>query len=475
MLIRQGDDAALSSFLEGPSSCEVGLIEQDLASVGCYAAKVRIRAQEQDWSSALEIQTKLLDGELIDTSFKGTTQDVANMLNECNDAELVHRYAIWLIQRDSTAGVKILTKGRTSGARSDRETLNELRSIDDNAATAFLEALALTRKHQDADAHRELVHSLMSKIKQALHDQREREVLQATTQEFVQGAYAESFAAHLALHASTSRAVVYRLKLMALLQASSVLDEELILSEVEQEPLLLYEKAILFGKRRNDAAALKLLAVNLRDANSAETYCSQDRKPLSILVLQSIDVPDLTVYTSFVARTLKKSGGPSTKGSQLALLKTLLHVYMEEGVGNEFQVATTHLLNTQAMHLSTQEILATVPAHWSVRTLETFLSRSLRREMHRVNEGQIQRAMALAQNLEVAETLWAKRRGLGGVIEDGSDGHEGGEEGGSVDDGVEGEDALGRALVEKVKAEEKRQRNADAPSQITVDIVQEKQ
>lgn len=129
---------------------------------------------------------------------------------------------------------------------------------------------------------------------------------------------------------------------------------------------------------------------------------------------------------------------------------------MKKDIDNEFQVATSHLLNTQAMHLSSEEVLDVVPSHWSVKTLETFLSRSLRREIHHSNEGHIQRALALSQNLEVAQDLWGKRRALGGVIEDGPD------------DGHDSDADQGRILVEKAEAQEK------GVPEATVEIIDDK-
>lgn len=447
LMVRDKQSESLSEFLGSTNKCNMNVIEPHLADVGCYATLARIYEDRQELSSALELLVKLLDGELIDHTFNGTTQSFAAILTRCDDAELVHKYGIWLVQHDAPAGVKILTKGQTqaggTSGRSDDEILNELSRLDDKAAMAFLESIALTRKQQDPKTHQRLFDTLVSKIRTSL-EAGERESLQRVTDEFVEGAYAESFVSHLSLHAETISTVKLRLKLMALLQGSTVLDIEKVEGVLQELPILAYEQAIVLGKKQNDTAALELLAIKLRDTNSAETYCSRDRKPLSLVALQSIEIAEFKVYTTFVSRSLKRKGA-STKTDQLNLLKTLLHVYMEKGVGNEFQIAATHLLNTQAIHLSPKEILGFVPSHWPVRTLETFLSRSIRREIHRANEGHIQRSMALAQNLEVAETLWSKRRGLGGVIEDGPA------------DSDEEEDDLGRALVEKAEAQEKLQ------------------
>ena len=75
-----------------------------------------------------------------------------------------------------------------------------------------------------------------------------------------------------------------------------------------------------------------------------------------------------------------------------------------------FRTATAHLLNTQALHLDAVDILQLVPDEWPLSTLETFLSQSLRRQMHRRAEVEINKAVSLCRSLDVAEDVWARLR-----------------------------------------------------------------
>lgn len=76
------------------------------------------------------------------------------------------------------------------------------------------------------------------------------------------------------------------------------------------------------------------------------------------------------------------------------------------------------MLNTQALHLSPEKVLDLIRDDWPIGTLETFLSRYFRRQMHELQQGQIVKSIAFAQNLEAQETAWAELRSKGGWIQD---------------------------------------------------------
>lgn len=100
--------------------------------------------------------------------------------------------------------------------------------------------------------------------------------------DYTQGAYAESFIAHLALHASSAApteqkasiteqakapnaeeaspvasTALERLKLAMVFQGSNVLDAEQVLEKFKGEMLLSYEKSILLGKVSSAAASIR--------------------------------------------------------------------------------------------------------------------------------------------------------------------------------------------------------------------------
>lgn len=72
-----------------------------------------------------------------------------------------------------------------------------------------------------------------------------------------------------------------------------------------------------------------------------------------------------------------------------------------------------HLLNTQALHLDSVDVLSLVPSHWPLATLGSFLERSLRRQLHIRQEGQIVKAISLGQSLKAADRAWQTMRYVG--------------------------------------------------------------
>ncbi len=193
---------------------------------------------------------------------------------------------------------------------------------------------------------------------------------------------------------------------------------------------MVYEKAIILGKLGRDSEALSLLAVRLRDANSAEAYCSQDGEVLSPMLATSIaeDHKDLQPFAAMLSRTYSQRVKAHAKAAaqreispaqrKEELLKQLLSVYMANGAEEQFRIATAHLLNTQALHLDNREVLELVPKDWSLQTLETFLTQSLRRQLHRRREMQVLRNIAKCRRLDAAEDLWARQRAMGGILQD---------------------------------------------------------
>lgn len=192
---------------------------------------------------------------------------------------------------------------------------------------------------QAASLHQDLVDISLSRVEAALKDHTARKVLLQLTREYAQGGYAEGFVGHLAIQSSASPAILDRLKLIMLLQGSSHYDAEALLTRIdplsqgETSSLLAYERAILLGKLSRHGEALKLLALDLRDANSSEAYCSQGGIVLSPFmaaqIASSAGEEALSQYAALVARGAKAK---KVKGQvKDRLLTALLKVYMESG------------------------------------------------------------------------------------------------------------------------------------------------
>lgn len=190
----------------------------------------------------------LLDGHLHDSEFKGTFESFAVLLDKCDDPEVTHQYGIWLSQRDISSGIRVLMKNKGDRPQSDYEVLRELERANPDTAFSFLEEIALNRKPQDAPSQKQLLESVWQRLVKALEMDQENDTMQTLAKEYVAGAYAESFVAHLALRAPQSHTIILRLKLMLLLQGSTVLDCQDVLFTIKHKTILTYEHAILLGK-----------------------------------------------------------------------------------------------------------------------------------------------------------------------------------------------------------------------------------
>ncbi|TKY86822.1 hypothetical protein EX895_004463 [Sporisorium graminicola] len=448
-------DDDLTAFLGSKHACESSQVEKALEQKHYFSLLADHYEKTGNVQGSLRTWTALVDGKLSDASGKtidvpSALSKVASLLKDEDDPTLLSTYGRWLVRKDSEAGIQILTKvtaklgsdpSQNSATRSkaqelesirvQKATINELRDIDADAATKYLEAVALsTTKVQDEQMHRELAAALLRRVEDHLKDDSYRRKLDAVAQDYAFGSYAESFFAHLALASDGSPKEADRLKLAMLLQGSTVLDYEALLAMIAPLESLIYEKAIIFGKLGLDSEALSLLAITLRDANSAEAYCSQDGEVLSPMLACSIaeDYEGLRPFAAMLSRTYAqrvKAHARVTAQRALSpvqrkqeLLKQLLSVYMINGAEEKFRIATAHLLNTQALHLDGREVLELVPKDWSLQTLETFLTQSLRRQLHRRREMQMLKNIAKCRSLDVAEDLWARQRAMGGVLQD---------------------------------------------------------
>lgn len=445
----------MTAFLSSKHACEPSQVETVLKEKRFFHLLAHHYEQAGDVERALKTWTALMDGEIVD-SFQTTVDGaaalskVAGLLKKQTDANLLSTYGRWLVRKDPEAGIDILTRQtakageepmQKSKARSKAQELEsiqaqkaiieELREIDADAATKYLEAVALsTNKVQDEQMHRELAAALLERVAKHLRNDDYRRKMDGVARDYAQGSYAESFFAHLALASESSPREMDRLKLAMLLQGSMVLDYQSLLTAIAPLESLVYEKAIILGKLGRDSDALSLLAVKLRDANSAEAYCSQDGEVLSPMLAASI-AKDHAALQPF-ASMLRVSYGQRVKAHAKAtaqrelsaeqrkqeLLKQLLSVYMVNGAEEKFRIATAHLLNTQALHLDNREVLELVPTDWSLQTLETFLTQSLGRQLHRRREMQMLGNIAKCRSLDVAEDLWSRQRAMGGILQD---------------------------------------------------------
>lgn len=215
-------------------------------------------------------------------------------------------------------------------------------------------------------------------------------------------------------------------------------------------------------KLADHPAALSILVHDLRDATSAEAYCTLGGEVIPARVAQTIgEKCGLEVWAAALF-PIPTKGAPMAitrqktvdEGVKKGLLKVLLEVYMKDEYASisiyqgrlypdvcdpRESERTTQLLNAQAMNLDVadvrphrprhrvhtlmnnlnRQVLPLVPPDWSLSVMSTFLTRSFRRTLHAQHEGQIVKAISSGQNLQVADDAWMDLREQGAMIEEG--------------------------------------------------------
>ena len=67
------------------------------------------------------------------------------------------------------------------------------------------------------------------------------------------------------------------------------------------------------------------------------------------------------------------------------------------------------------------QVLEFVPRDWPLADLQTYLQRSLRRELHARCDAAIVKSLSFAQSLSARERHWRYARSLGGIVQDADD------------------------------------------------------
>ncbi len=337
----------LRALLSRPNECDLQVLRPVLEEKEQHGVLADLARREGRFADYLVIATRLLDGDVKDDRWHGSVADVIEAVQQCGDAALTTKYGIWIASKDPEAGLRILTKRKS--ARSSREggvappttTLAEHRSIlhqlqeagSPATADAYLEHVALARRNQYPELVAELYDQLFAVIKRGLAKEDDEQAMRQAERDFQEGHYAESFLGHLALLAPHSPPLfLARIKLALLLQGASELSNETALAGMRDAGLKL-EQAIVLGKLHRHEHALAILALEMKDANSAEAYCNQEGEVVSPVLAERVlaltENASLKAYVAFTTRARKnaQTAQPS-KQRKSDLLKLLLRVYV---------------------------------------------------------------------------------------------------------------------------------------------------
>ncbi|KAF7983156.1 hypothetical protein HWV62_23376 [Athelia sp. TMB] len=439
----------LYSLLREPNHIVLPELEPTLIRTGQYNALCSLYKDRGDDNKLLDAWSKLVDGEWSDDDVDDPLSNMINFLTEKRDRKLTQQWGIWLTKRDPERAMKaspmhlLLTLHDTGKRRNkpedDLAMLQQVQDANPAAGAQYLEYLVLQKRSQNPDLHAQLALAYIDQILACASEETTSKLWRAKASSFSSTrtdmrTTTSSFLSYFSNTTPDSEQKRVRLKTLLFLQGSTLYDPAVALSRLKtsgQEKVLSLEIAVLYGKLADHPAALSILVHDLRDATSAEAYCTLGGEVIPARVAQSVgEKCGLEVWASALFPVPVKGAGQKVvdEGVKKNLLTVLLGVYMKDGESER----STQLLNAQAMNLDVTDVLPLVPPDWSLSVMSTFLARSFRRTLHAQHEGQIVKAISSGQNLQVADEAWLVLREQGAMLEEGEDGDA--EDGGEFDE-----------------------------------------
>ncbi|KAI0948169.1 hypothetical protein AcW1_009756 [Taiwanofungus camphoratus] len=449
----------LHALIGEPNHILLSEIESLLMESRRYYALCTLYHQHSEDSKLLEAWSKLVDGEWVDKDVQDPLSRIFSLLSEKRDRMLIQQWGVWLTKHDHERALKLLTS-LGSGKRKvedDRALLQQLQDANPTAASQFLEHLVLQKRILDPNLHMQLAMVCVDQLLSCLADEPTSKLWRAKVASYSSGRSDASFLSYFASTTPDSEPKRVRLKTVLFLQGSTLYDPQIIRERLaNHEKILRLELAIVDGKLGQHRSALSSLVHDLRDASSAEVYCTLGGEVIPAKTAQSLGERfDLQSWASLLVLPAGKTKPSAVPMSRLvtvdpelkkSLIKILLEVYMSGGEVTADR--TARFLDAQAMNLDVMDVISLIPPEWPLRILSTFLARSFRRTLHAKHEGQIVKAISAGENLAVAERTWLVLREQGAIIEEAVD--DGEDDGAALDNEKLNEKGLAASFDEKV-------------------------
>lgn len=269
----------------------------------------------------------------------------------------------------------------------DADILEKLRGISSSAANQYLEYIVVAKKSPVKSFHEELLGDLIDRAATEVKDDGVRYHLEelgksshhaqtaarliTSDSEYRLRPDNEPYCVFLADIAPDTPIKSLRLKLMLFLQGSPFYDLAKAAERLKALGPLKYELAIVLGRQGRNRQALQLLARDIGDGYSAQTYCTQGGEIMPPKIARRVakKVPALEGW-AILGEIGRKRRGTIDAAGQEGLVMELLGVYMRDGsvqrakrgraAGAHDSRATTSketaaLLNAQAMHTDVLE------------------------------------------------------------------------------------------------------------------------
>ncbi|GAA5939746.1 hypothetical protein JCM3775_001615 [Rhodotorula graminis] len=437
-------------LLAGPNDCVLAEVEGALHDAGMHALLAGVLKERGETGRVLDIWTRIVDGEYSDPTFSDGVHKVFDLVWRSKDKGLIEKYGLWLLRHDVDRALRLFTDPKQPVLLDTRDLFGKMVKVDSDAADRFLEVTVLQERDSDAGLHADLVKRYIGRLGELLADPeakahlREQETAYAALAEstststtdstptflsFLVSRYSASVSNADGNGAAPAHALLDRVRLKAILFLGhstqyDVQSAKADLEEIEIKGMrgLTLERVIVYGKLGLDRQALSLVLHSLHDLSTAETYALQCGDPL---VASDVRAASSLLGLVFSRRAPRHGGGPEAEHARQERREALARLVVDmcvarPDVASEAQVA--RLLETQAVHLDTLEVLTGLPDPMPLSLLGEYLSRSLRRSLHSSQEAAILKALAEGQNLEVQQRALDAQEKCAPVVQLGEEG-----------------------------------------------------
>ncbi|XP_028299139.1 transforming growth factor-beta receptor-associated protein 1 homolog isoform X2 [Gouania willdenowi] len=358
-LYAEQDHASLLDLLASDNACVLADSVPWLEKYHKYfALGLLYHCNGQD-SAALQMWTRVVDGDLQDHTRSDLYEYIVDFLCSASNLDLVWKFADWALHKDPTIGVHIFTKRIASKVQAELnpdDVINYL-GKHSQALLLYLEHLVLERRIKKEKFHTHLAVLYLERVLLLLKSPTDEEQLTNA-----------------------------RERLQAMLRESSLYRVQFLLGKIENCEQLLLERATLHGKLEEHDKALHILVHKLRDFPSAEAYC--------LWAASSRDA-----------------------ASRQQIFHLLLQVYLgkpqmaPDGCnGGEMEMAAVDLLNRHGEAFDAVRVLKILPDGWSLQLLKPFVGRAIRASMHACRTSQIAVGLARSENLQLLHDRLKERK-----------------------------------------------------------------
>ncbi|TXT15581.1 hypothetical protein VHUM_00084 [Vanrija humicola] len=404
-LADSGTTSELLALLGGPNDVSLSELEPFLAKRK-YILCTILREQGQ-FDRVLELLKEIAEDPTPDPLCPDPVGELVQQLDMMEDAEVLRNYAVWLAKRDPKRAISLIIAKDSKVKFDEAQLVEEIRGIDTDAANRYLEHVVVDKRSTNRELHESLLNWLFDQADEMANDEGIQYHVEELDSEFRLLSEPQAYPVFFAEIAPRTPFKTLRLKLILFLQGSNFYDLELAVKRLDDTKVYLMEKAIVLGRLGRDREALHLLARELQDSPSSQTYCTQGGEvvPPKVARIIATREPELAAWAA-LGEMGRRRRGPVDENVQHRLVKELLGAYMSDSQGSTAR--TSELLSAQGVHLDTMEVLKMAPNEWPLDVITTFYKRSYRRQLHERRTWQVLKSIAAGENLRTTDVYLDK-------------------------------------------------------------------